>query len=499
MKKLNQLLGMAALAAMVTTAQGQTILSGNISGTWSPSGNPYIISDNATVQSGQTLTIQPGVNVWIGSGVSITVNGAISAVGTAAQRITFKAPVNSQYWNTFSVNNSFMNLFNYCDFANATNALAFVGTGTSNQVSYCTFTNVMGTALAFNNQSGNQVLFSGFQSVSNGIAMKVNANNWTLNANIANCSFSNCWGTAASGIGNGNAGYNGMGGCWASTGTIVATIVNCSFSSVVGGCSFNINGVNYAGCVGYGYGNIQLLDNIFQHVTNTAISLAAGSYSASSPATLLNNIIVNASNGVVFQDPWDAKMQNSILVGCTNAVAVSGSLSRSVSYNDLFNNAIDFTGYPSTYGTVIFANRNGTPCDLLYNIFSNPLFVSANDFSLQANSPCIDAGDGSSTNYDSYFPPSQGTVLNDMGAYGGPNAGGWIYSSPTTTFTLSILPYVGVTINPPSAGHYELDYASRLTGTNNWFQLTNMDLTGPFTYVEPASNPQRHYRAVKLY
>ena len=60
-------------------SHAQTILSGNISGTWSPSGNPYVISANATVQSGQTLTIQPGVIVWIGQGISITVNGGIQA------------------------------------------------------------------------------------------------------------------------------------------------------------------------------------------------------------------------------------------------------------------------------------------------------------------------------------------------------------------------------------------------------------------------------------
>jgi hypothetical protein len=186
----------------------QTILSGNISGTWLPSGNPYVISANATVQSGQTLTIQPGVIVWIAQGISITVNGGVQAVGTPSQHIAFQAPISSQYWNTISVNNSGNNVFSYCDFLSATNALAFVGSTSwvsngSNHVSYCTFKNVMATALAFNNESSNEVLFSTFQNVSNGIATAVNGNNCTLTANIMNCSFSNCLGTAVSGIGNG--------------------------------------------------------------------------------------------------------------------------------------------------------------------------------------------------------------------------------------------------------------------------------------------------------
>jgi len=474
MTTITRILGLFITVVCLSAAQGQTILSGNISGTWSPSGNPYIISDNATVQGGQTLTIQPGVIVWIGQGVSLTVYGGIQAIGTAAQHIVFQAPISSQFWNTISVNNGLINQFTYCDFANATNAIEFAsgGTSVSNDVSYCTFQDIYG-----------------------GITMVVDQNNRTRNLTVQSCTFSNCFGTAISGVAFGYAANCSPG----SSGTILSAIRNCSFSSVSNGCSFNVYGYSGCGWSGYGYGNVQLMNNIFNRITNSAISLIAGNNAGSSPALLMNNIIVNASNGVVFQDPWDAKMQSSILVGCTNATTVSGSLSRSISYNDFYNNAINFTGYPSTYGTIILVNRNGTPCDLLYNIFSNPSFVSGNDFSLQPTSPCIDAGDGSAANYDSYFPPSQRTVINDIGAYGGPDAGGWIYAPPTTAFALSIFPYVGVTINPPSAGHYKLDYASELTGINNWIQITNTDLTGPFTYVEPMSNLQRYYRAVKLY
>ncbi len=63
---------------------------------WSPSGNPYIISDTATVPSGQTLTIQPGVIVWMGQGRSIIGNGVIQALGTSTQRIRFQSPVDSR-------------------------------------------------------------------------------------------------------------------------------------------------------------------------------------------------------------------------------------------------------------------------------------------------------------------------------------------------------------------------------------------------------------------
>ena len=100
----------SACLSIVGVARSQTIITGpTISGgTWSPSGNPYIVTGNCTINSGQTLTISPGVVVWIGSGVSINNNGLIKAVGTTSQRIEFQSPVSSVYWgsrrrNFFSV------------------------------------------------------------------------------------------------------------------------------------------------------------------------------------------------------------------------------------------------------------------------------------------------------------------------------------------------------------------------------------------------------------
>lgn len=434
----------------------QTILSGNISGTWSPSGNPYVITDNATVQSGQTLTIQPGVIVWIGQGLSITVNGAISAVGTPASHITFQAPTGSLYWNNLTVNNSFTNRFNYCDFANATNALVFNNQG----------------------NSSNQVWFSTFQNVANGITMTVNEHNWTLSASIANCAFSNCWVQAVSG--SANSYYVGA--------TIVSAIKNCTFSSIKNGCSFNLfTTLNPSGATG----NVQLIDNLFRNVTNTAISLTC-SAGSSSLATLINNIIVNANNGVIFQDPWDAKMQNCILVGCTNAAKVTGSLSRSVSYNDFFGNATNFIGYPSTYGQIIIANRNGTPCDLLYNIFSNPLFVSTSDFTLQTNSPCIDAGTPDVTYMDMSFPPSQGTGFPDLGIYGGPLAVNWQANIPVTPAPLTLLTSKALKLtctNVMTAGSYQLETSTNLSSWTNCGSQFYMTATSNlFQYVDVTNN-----------
>jgi hypothetical protein len=108
-------LGAGICFGLASVASAQTYVCGNISGTWPP--GTYIVTCNCTVPAGQTLTIQPGVVVEIESGVSIINNGLIQAVGTPTQRISFQAPVSSQFWNTIQNNYSGgTNLFTYCDF-----------------------------------------------------------------------------------------------------------------------------------------------------------------------------------------------------------------------------------------------------------------------------------------------------------------------------------------------------------------------------------------------
>jgi len=69
------------------------------------------------------------------------------------------------------------------------------------------------------------------------------------------------------------------------------------------------------------------------------------------------------------------------------------------------------------------------------NIDEDPLFEDPTygDFHLTEYSPCIDAGNPDPVYYDPEDPtnpsyalyPAMGTIINDMGAYGGPNAIGW--------------------------------------------------------------------------
>jgi hypothetical protein len=372
-------LWLCLLLGLALPAKGQTIITGpNISGTWSPSGNPYIVADNCTITSGQTLTIQPGVVVEIASNVTITASGGlIQAVGTPSQRITVTS-AGSAYWNTILlINTPGTDRFHYCDFVNANTAIDIYASGNNSQM----FTEIL------------------------------------------NCTFSNCISQAVYGFA-----YTYNGQCNVST-LLNTTIENCTFSGTSNGCVMAEG--SYCGGAYY---NTTLYANLFYNLTGTAFLMIPNG--ASPTATFINNTVVNCASGVQVADPWNVQVQDDIFVGCTNAVTLSGSLSRTVSYNDFYNNATNFTGYPAGYGTVIWDNRNGTPADVFYNIFQNPLFVGSNNFQLTTNSPCVNAGTPGASFANLCFPPSIATNFPDLGAYGGPYACNWLTTVP-------VLPGIG--------------------------------------------------------
>lgn len=481
-----------ALSAMPTFTQAQTHHCGDISGTWTPAGNPHIVSCDATVPSGQTLTIQPGVIVWIGLDVSITANGVIQAVGNSTNRITFQSPgTSSQFWSTIRVNGTAdVNRFKYCNFQNA---------------SY---------ALYFNNNTINEVMYSSFQNVAYGIVMDVGAGNYVQTTKIMNCNFADCsdygiWGHAN---GYGQVRWDG----WryypyTESATIDADIRNCIFSEVNNGCGFYLRGTreSFQGVVaiGRGYSNLKILNNVYSTVTNVAILLSVGNYPGGGPATLMNNTMVNCHVGIDVTDPWDARVQDNIIVGATNAVQVAGSLSRSVSYNCFYQNAANFIGYPLPYGNWIIANRNGTPSDILYNILQDPKFVATNDFHLQTNSPCIDAGTPDWAYSDMCFTNSlsQGTSYPDLGAYGGPDACNWLDVVPKLPAQATMSKsgdVIQINWGAIPRSEYQIQYQTNWPSTN-WVNFPNgwvraSDKPTPLVVATDTSITNRFFRIQSL-
>ena len=107
---------------------------------------------------------------------------------------------------------------------------------------------------------------------------------------------------------------------------------------------------------------------------------------------------------------------------CGTALTKTSTTPADATYNSFFDNGTSFAGYPGSYGGVVWTNDNGTPADLSFNIFVDPLLIPARGLVPDAQSPCIDAGSPGAEWDDAAFPPSQGTARNDIGAYGGSGA-----------------------------------------------------------------------------
>jgi hypothetical protein len=297
------LASMLMLLEFTNIASAQTIVQGNIGGTWTPAGNPYIAVANCTVTS--TLILQPGVVFDIESNVTVTANGnLIQAVGTPTQRITIQGwPATTNYYNTIYVENETgTNRFKYCDFANAQTAIMMVVAETS----------------------------SGY----NDFAV-------TMPVEIMNCTFSNCVQEAIYGLAQGQSQGGGF-PCfsWYTTDTLNPVIKNCVFNGTVHGCVINISGQSSysgSGCrqtsTGYGYSYPIIEANLFQNLTGNAFLMQVGSYAGAGSSVFINNTMVNCGVGVNATDPWDATVEDCVFDGCTNAVMVSGSLSRNIYFH----------------------------------------------------------------------------------------------------------------------------------------------------------------------
>ncbi|KUK76075.1 MAG: Parallel beta-helix repeat protein, partial [Proteiniphilum acetatigenes] len=72
-------------------APNPTTVSGTITAntTWGLANSPFLVTGTVTVNPGVILTIEPGVVVKFQTGSSLVVNGALNAIGTTENRITF--------------------------------------------------------------------------------------------------------------------------------------------------------------------------------------------------------------------------------------------------------------------------------------------------------------------------------------------------------------------------------------------------------------------------
>ncbi len=153
----------------------------------------------------------------------------------------------------------------------------------------------------------------------------------------------------------------------------------------------------------------------------------AGINGNATPLSIINNTIVkNGWAGILVEIPEsEITIKNNII--SENVEAGIRSIGQGVSYNLLFSNN-DTGDCNPEHLWCVKAQYGGYGDEISFkrhkDFIANPQFIDAanNDYRLRGTSPAIDAGDPDSTYNDVNFPSSLGSEINDIGAFGGPQA-----------------------------------------------------------------------------
>lgn len=439
---------------MFSFSFAQTIIpAGNVSGTWTSAGSPYLIQGSIMIPDNATLTIEPGVTVNFQGSYKLYAQGRLLAIGTAADTITFTAENTTSGWL----------------------GIQFDNTPTTNDTSkffYC--------KLQYSKSSDG-----------GGAFYLVNFNK----AIISNCRISDCTSNAYAGGGGIHCGgsspviinnticdnttsYNGGGICCENSSPAITnnTIYNNSASGGGGGI--------YCGGI-FNSSNAIISKNI---ILNNTASIGGGIFCSNNSPAISNNIISNnmASNGggiYCSNDGSPAIINNAIYnnsasiggggIFCdytygtptitnntisNNSAGTGGALFCSLYCSVTLYNTIIFGNTASTSGQQVYLDDENSDPDFYYcdvqggtaafglnsgifytGIYQNnkdtiPLFVSpsaesgaghgevTDDWSLQTVSACINAGTPDTTGFGLPFMDISGNPRIsasriDMGAY----------------------------------------------------------------------------------
>jgi hypothetical protein len=110
----------AILLSSFSAALATDVGPGNVTGTWTAGGSPYIVQGHLTVPSLQQLTIEPGVDVRFNGPYVLKVIGILMAQGTAVDSIFFRPHTGRSDWGHIElVSDQWLpHQFQYCRISN---------------------------------------------------------------------------------------------------------------------------------------------------------------------------------------------------------------------------------------------------------------------------------------------------------------------------------------------------------------------------------------------
>ena len=209
--------------------------------------------------------------------------------------------------------------------------------------------------------------------------------------------------------------------------------VNNSSSYVINDCIFESNGYGFRQNGGNGSNTRTIQNSTFEGNTSYAIRgdssgrpnifnclVSDNERGVHYPGTIINSVVTNTQ-------------LDYAIINAGNVINCTVSNNQSGVTADHVRNSIVYFNYSNQVSSndVTYSCIQGGSAGI-GNISENPAFLDYTDYMLHETSPCIDAGNPETTYYDLCFPPSNGTALNDMGAYGGPEACEWVENEPPT-------------------------------------------------------------------
>jgi parallel beta-helix repeat protein len=433
----------------VNVQDGTTVYGGDVSGTWSASGSPYRVEGDITVPAGQTLTIDPGVEVSFQNWYKLTVKGTLLANGTAVEPILFTASTESPGWL----------------------GIRFVDASDGSLL---------------DNIIVEKGRASGASPEDSGGGIYIQNSSPTIKDSLIRDNYAKVRG----------------GGIY----------LDGSNAQLVGNTIAN----NQAGQGGSAYGGGIYMSNSNPELTDNVISgnfvliagsyttpygLGGGIYASNSNPTLRGNLIqgnaVQGSNnrfargGALYLDSSDPDLINNTITG--NTVGTGGTyyiilegggiyaygsnpiIVNSILWNDTPQEIfVSDSGVPSTI-TVTYSDIQGGQVGLVTNnnatinweagnINSNPRFTDAAnaDFSLQSDSPAVDAGtaffEWNGRTIVDLSPADYNSSAPDLGAFESSHSGGGSNQPPVAV--VSANPYSGnapLSVQFGSDGSYDPD------------------------------------------
>ena len=378
---------------------------------WSADSLHIMGTADILIEEGATLTIQPGVTILIPMSVTFNIQGNIIAEGTENDSIYF-IPYYNTHWNSINFDET-------------------PADADSSKFSFCVFKNSEATTHNTSTSQGGTFYFDDFSK-----------------AKIFNSAF---YGNSA----------NEGGGIYLKLSS--PTVENCTF----------YNNTADKGAAIYSYTSTFSLKNCNILSNNSdwgAIYFLGGNHS------ILNSIIANndsyCGGGLYCWDVNTLSITNCVFWGNDASHYNYGShlylefsspiVENSIFWHPLANYSsqiyladndclphFEFCNIQHGISSLYGPGFSSYPDSLFqFNIDAEPEFISPTevvgitsaaltaDWKLQSTSPCIDAGNPTSIYNDPADPqnplmalyPSLGTIVNDLGAYGGPQTENWYFT-----------------------------------------------------------------------